>query len=75
MHTADVTLKHQIPEVRFREYLAAAERERAILIALEAQRLRRACGAGARVAALSTAPSRSDHRKDPGRNDDAHGGR
>ena len=55
MYGTDIALKHQVSEARFRDFLAEAERERSVCIALEARpRAHRAriSEARARVATL-----------------------
>ena len=43
MFGTDITLKHQVSEARYRDFLAEAERQRSVNIALEArERTRRA---------------------------------
>ena len=50
----DITLKHQLSEERFRDFLAEAERQRSVNIALEAKERRRRLGISEARATVAT---------------------
>jgi hypothetical protein len=54
MFGTDITLKHQISEERFRDFLAEAERQRSVNIALEARERTRRAGISEARAAVAT---------------------
>jgi hypothetical protein len=54
MFGTDITLKHQLSEERFRDFLAEAERQRSVSIALEARERTRRAGISEARAALAT---------------------
>jgi hypothetical protein len=54
MFGTDITLKHQLSEARFREFLAEAERQRSVNIALDARVRTRRAGISEARAAVAT---------------------
>ena len=54
MFGADITLKHQVSEARFRDLLAEAERQRSVDIALQARLRTRRAGISEARAAVAT---------------------
>jgi hypothetical protein len=54
MFGTDITLKHQISEERFRDFLAEAERQRSVNIALQARERTRRAGISEARAAVAT---------------------
>jgi hypothetical protein len=54
MYGADISLKHQISEARYRELLSEADRQRAATIAVEAQRRGRRSGIAEARATVAT---------------------
>jgi hypothetical protein len=54
MFGTDITLKHQLSEERFRDFLAEAERQRSVNIALEARARTRRAGISEARAAVAT---------------------
>ena len=54
MFGTDIALKHQVSEARFRDFLAEAERQRSVIIALDARPRTRRAGIAEARAALAT---------------------
>jgi hypothetical protein len=54
MFGTDIALKHQLSEERFRDFLAEAERQRSVSIALEARERTRRAGISEARAAVAT---------------------
>ena len=54
MFGTDIAVKHQVSEARFRDFLAEAERQRSVNIALEARERTRRAGISEARAALAT---------------------
>jgi hypothetical protein len=54
MFGTDITLKHQLSEERFQDFLAEAERQRSVSIALEARERTRRAGISEARAAVAT---------------------
>jgi hypothetical protein len=54
MFGTDIALKHQVSEARFRDFLAEAERQRSVSIALDSRRRTRRAGTSEARAAVAT---------------------
>ena len=54
MFGTDIAVKHQVSEARFRDFLAEAERQRSVNIALEARERTRRAGISAVRAVVAT---------------------
>ena len=54
MFGTEIALKHQVSEARFRDFLAEAERERSVTLALESRPRKRRAGVSEARAAVAT---------------------